>query len=401
MFFLREVGYHVTRARGKTVLSFLMAASLLCSLVGYLGSAYASRQTLQQLGEAVPVTLQVTNKNASHTTNLQIGEKQFQGLFDLGIREVHCTEVGWGVAPQETFDPDKGQLGTQMLGVSSGATLEQEGMYPTFLSGWEESCLEGQEALCLLEETWAEEHGLSQGGELTLSCYTLAYKPDGVFPQYVPVGEQVLEVAGTFQGSDPRGDIAVPVRWIWEAQRKAGAAPMCDSFQATVADPLSLNEFKGALLDLGLGEVNVTSPEKFYGNAVIFYDQQYIESAEQLLQNIATLETYLPAFALLVAVLLIVGTFYLVRSERRTMAIAVSLGRPRWKCGATYFVSSTLVSLLGGAAAALSMGAVTGLPWDQMARACGLFLGCVAVGVTVGIALVLRFSVLSMLSQKE
>ena len=205
MFFLREVGYHVTRAKGKTVLSFLMAASLLCSLVGYLGSAYASRQTLQQLGEAVPVTLQVTNKNASHTTNLEIGEKQFQGLFDLGIREVHCTAVGWGVAPQETFDPDKGQLGTGMLGVSSGATLEQEGMYPTFLSGWEESCLEGQEALCLLEETWAEEHGLSQGGELTLSCYTLAYKPDGVFPQYVPVGEQVLEVAGTFQGSDPRG----------------------------------------------------------------------------------------------------------------------------------------------------------------------------------------------------
>ena len=56
---------------------------------------------------------------------------------------------------------------------------------------------------------------------------------------------------------------------------------------------------------------------------------------------------------------------------------------------------------MGGAAAALSMGAVTGLPWDQMARACGLFLGCVIVGVTVGIALVLRFSVLSMLSQKE
>ena len=69
----------------------------------------------------------------------------------------------------------------------------------------EESCLEGQEALCLLEETWAEEHGLSQGGELTLSCYTLAYKPDGVFPQYVPVGDRSWKWQARSRGATPGG----------------------------------------------------------------------------------------------------------------------------------------------------------------------------------------------------
>lgn len=403
MFFLTEMRYHLFRGKGRSILMACIAALLLGAMGFYLGNIQVNQAALDNLVESFPVTVKITSRDGSRQGGLNIDTQHFDGLSAAGVHHVLCSGQASGAFGEEARqEPDFDGGDTTLVGVNCEEALLISQEYLSYAEGWDASFFEGAENLCLVHENYAEAHGIQVGDEISLPLYLLRWRVGDV--DFDSIGEVSLKVVGTCSVQETLFEptsLYVPVRWLRNMAEQAGVSFTYSSFSAELDDPRKLNEFKAGLPKLGFMEPFEGASDPYAGDAVSVEDELFIKTAVKLRENIRVFRGFLIPFFALVAVLAALSTFLVLRSTRRDMALARSLGRPKWISGLVRFLSVLAVDLAGTVLALPVMLCVVGLTLSQTAVIVGVFLLCAAVGTALALALLLRFHALTLLTKVD
>lgn len=406
MFILMEIKYQFLRNRNRSVLTVCIAALLVCCMALYLGNIQSGEAALENLAEAVPVSVQVVNRPGTSSVGLEIDEHHFEGIMAADIHDPVYTASAIGVMDETKRADEVTNADTTITGMNSLAAmngLSEEAI--TFADGWDAGFLGGGEAACVLSDTYAEAFDLSLGDVVTLPLYVTRYNVDGYMVPYIPIGDCTVQVVGIYQTSMTASPVPVqmivPVGWMKTAVEDGGESFMYDSFRCTLQDPTKLNEFKESMRNNSFAQINENATNQKRGDALIVEDQLFVETAEKLQQNLKVLRWFLVPFFALVIMLVTLVTFLVLRSGRRDIAIASSLGRSKQQSALSYFLGTLLADAVGCAAALPVLLAAAGLTVTQALSILGMFLICACVGIWLALVFLLRFDTLSLLTKVD
>lgn len=392
-----QVKYQL-RIRGRSVLVLCIAALLAACMAFYVGNIGVNKAALQSLSDSVPVTVRITSRNGAKTAGLNIEAKPFDHLTKAGVHDVRCTAVAAGafspeVRAQEMF------LGGDTI-VRAGNSLEALELSADnlhFADGQSAAFLSGDSAQCVIGEDYAERTGLHPGDTLSLEIYTVRQSMNGTI--YQMIGDAALEIIGTH--SAPGGaDVILPVNFLRTEAETAGVSFLYDSCSALVDDSTHLKDFKAEMQKYFM-DINPSAEDPNAGDALSVEDELFVKTASRLRQNIALFQSMLVPFFALIIGLVVLTTFLTMRSTRRDMAIARSLGVSKWRCAAPNFISTVLLDMLGCAVILPILSAALHIPALSAHAIFGLFTLCAALGTAAALLCLLRFDTLTLLTQVD
>lgn len=392
-----QVKYQL-RSRGRSVLVLCIAALLAACMAFYVGNIGVNKAALQSLSDSVPVTVRITSRNGAKTAGLNIEAKPFDHLTEAGVHDVRCTAVAAGafspeVRAQEMF------LGGDTI-VRAGNSLEALELSADnlhFADGQSAAFLSGDSAQCVIGEDYAERTGLHPGDTLSLEIYTVRQSMNGTI--YRMIGDAALEIIGTH--SAPGGaDVILPVNFLRTEAETAGVSFLYDSCSALVDDSTHLKDFKAEMQKYFM-DINPSAEDPNAGDALSVEDELFVKTASRLRQNIALFQSMLVPFFALIIGLVVLTTFLTMRSTRRDMAIARSLGVSKWRCAAPNFISTVLLDMLGCAVILPILSAALHIPALSAHAIFGLFTLCAALGTAAALLCLLRFDTLTLLTQVD
>lgn len=392
-----QVKYQL-RSRGRSVLVLCIAALLAACMAFYVGNIGVNKAALQSLSDSVPVTVRITSRNGAKTAGLNIEAKPFDHLTEAGVHDVRCTVVAAGafspeVRAQEMF------LGGDTI-VRAGNSLEALELSADnlhFADGQSAAFLSGDSAQCVIGEDYAERTGLHPGDTLSLEIYTVRQSMNGTI--YQMIGDAALEIIGTH--SAPGGaDVILPVNFLRTEAETAGVSFLYDSCSALVDDSTHLKDFKAEMQKYFM-DINPSAEDPNAGDALSVEDELFVKTASRLRQNIALFQSMLVPFFALIIGLVVLTTFLTMRSTRRDMAIARSLGVSKWRCAAPNFISTVLLDMLGCAVILPILSAALHIPALSAHAIFGLFTLCAALGTAAALLCLLRFDTLTLLTQVD
>lgn len=392
-----QVKYQL-RSRGRSVLVLCIAALLAACMAFYVGNIGVNTAALQSLSDSVPVTVRITSRNGAKTAGLNIEAKPFDHLTEAGVHDVRCTAVAAGafspeVRAQEMF------LGGDTI-VRAGNSLEALELSADnlhFADGQSAAFLSGDSAQCVIGEDYAERTGLHPGDTLSLEIYTVRQSMNGTI--YQMIGNAALEIIGTH--SAPGGaDVILPVNFLRTEAETAGVSFLYDSCSALVDDSTHLKDFKAEMQKYFM-DINPSAEDPNAGDALSVEDELFVKTASRLRQNIALFQSMLVPFFALIIGLVVLTTFLTMRSTRRDMAIARSLGVSKWRCAAPNFISTVLLDMLGCAVILPILSAALHIPALSAHAIFGLFTLCAALGTAAALLCLLRFDTLTLLTQVD
>lgn len=392
-----QVKYQL-RSRGRSVLVLCIAALLAACMAFYVGNIGVNKAALQSLSDSVPVTVRITSRNGAKTAGLNIEAKPFDHLTEAGVHDVRCTAVAAGafspeVRAQEMF------LGGDTI-VRAGNSLEALELSADnlhFADGQSAAFLSGDSAQCVIGEDYAERTGLHPDDTLSLEIYTVRQSMNGTI--YQMIGDAALEIIGTH--SAPGGaDVILPVNFLRTEAETAGVSFLYDSCSALVDDSTHLKDFKAEMQKYFM-DINPSAEDPNAGDALSVEDELFVKTASRLRQNIALFQSMLVPFFALIIGLVVLTTFLTMRSTRRDMAIARSLGVSKWRCAAPNFISTVLLDMLGCAVILPILSAALHIPALSAHAIFGLFTLCAALGTAAALLCLLRFDTLTLLTQVD
>lgn len=392
-----QVKYQL-RSRGRSVLVLCIAALLAACMAFYVGNIGVNKAALQSLSDSVPVTVRITSRNGAKTAGLNVEAKPFDHLTEAGVHDVRCTAVAAGafspeVRAQEMF------LGGDTI-VRAGNSLEALELSADnlhFADGQSAAFLSGDSAQCVIGEDYAERTGLHPGDTLSLEIYTVRQSMNGTI--YQMIGDAALEIIGTH--SAPGGaDVILPVNFLRTEAETAGVSFLYDSCSALVDDSTHLKDFKAEMQKYFM-DINPSAEDPNAGDALSVEDELFVKTASRLRQNIALFQSMLVPFFALIIGLVVLTTFLTMRSTRRDMAIARSLGVSKWRCAAPNFISTVLLDMLGCAVILPILSAALHIPALSAHAIFGLFTLCAALGTAAALLCLLRFDTLTLLTQVD
>lgn len=392
-----QVKYQL-RSRGRSVLVLCIAALLAACMAFYVGNIGVNKAALQSLSDSVPVTVRITSRNGAKTAGLNIEAKPFDHLTEAGVHDVRCTAVAAGafspeVRAQEMF------LGGDTI-VRAGNSLEALELSADnlhFADGQSAAFLSGDSAKCVIGEDYAERTGLHPGDTLSLEIYTVRQSMNGTI--YQMIGNVALEIIGTH--SAPGGaDVILPVNFLRTEAETAGVSFLYDSCSALVDDSTHLKDFKAEMQKYFM-DINLSAEDPNAGDALSVEDELFVKTASRLRQNIALFQSMIVPFFALIIGLVVLTTFLTMRSTRRDMAIARSLGVSKWRCAAPNFISTVLLDMLGCAVILPILSAALHIPALSAHAIFGLFTLCAALGTAAALLCLLRFDTLTLLTQVD
>ena len=392
-----QVKYQL-RSRGRSVLVLCIAALLAACMAFYVGNIGVNKAALQSLSDSVPVTVRITSRNGAKTAGLDIEAKPFDHLTEAGVHDVRCTAVAAGafspeVRAQEMF------LGGDTI-VRAGNSLEALELSADnlhFADGQNAAFLSGDSAQCVIGEDYAERTGLHPGDTLSLEIYMVRQSMNGTI--YRMIGDAALEIIGTH--SAPGGaDVILPVNFLRTEAETAGVSFLYDSCSALVDDSTHLKDFKAEMQKYFM-DINPSAEDPNAGDALSVEDELFVKTASRLRQNIALFQSMLVPFFALIIGLVVLTTFLTMRSTRRDMAIARSLGVSKWRCAAPNFISTVLLDMFGCAVILPILSAALHIPALSAHVIFGLFTLCAALGTAAALLCLLRFDTLTLLTQVD
>ena len=392
-----QVKYQL-RSRGRSVLVLCIAALLAACMAFYVGNIGVNKAALQSLSDSVPVTVRITSRNGAKTAGLNIEAKPFDHLTEAGVHDVRCTAVAAGAFSPEARAQEM-FLGGDTI-VRAGNSLEALELSADnlhFADGQSAAFLSGDSAQCVIGEDYAERTGLHPGDTLSLEIYTVRQSMNGTI--YQMIGDAALEIIGTH--SAPGGaDVILPVNFLRTEAETAGVSFLYDSCSALVDDSTHLKDFKAEMQKYFM-DINPSAEDPNAGDALSVEDELFVKTASRLRQNIALFQSMLVPFFALIIGLVVLTTFLTMRSTRRDMAIARSLGVSKWRCAAPNFISTVLLDMLGCAVILPILSAALHIPALSAHAIFGLFTLCAALGTAAALLCLLRFDTLTLLTQVD
>lgn len=392
-----QVKYQL-RSRGRSVLVLCIAALLAACMAFYVGNIGMNKAALQSLSDSVPVTVRITSRNGAKTAGLNIESKPFDHLTEAGVHDVRCTAVAAGAFSPEVRVQEMFLGGDTIVRVGNSLeALELSADNLHFADGQSAAFLSGDSAQCVIGENYAERTGLHPGDTLSFEIYTVRQSMNGTI--YQMIGNVALEIIGTH--SAPGGaDVILPVNFLRTEAETAGVSFLYDSCSALVDDSTHLKDFKAEMQKYFM-DINPSAEDPNAGDALSVEDELFVKTASRLRQNIALFQSMLVPFFALIIGLVVLTTFLTMRSTRRDMAIACSLGVSKWRCAAPNFISTVLLDMLGCAVILPILSAALHIPALSALVIFGLFTLCAALGTAAALLCLLRFDTLTLLTQVD
>lgn len=390
------------RRKGQSLLRVGLACLLLLCLELYMATIQSSEQALIRAGQELPVEVKVVSADGSQNVGIRIEETKVEALLEAGIRNpVYSVQIAGNLDPVNQVEPVK-SCDTSLYGVNSldGFSFVERDSF-TFAQGYDETFVAGTEPVCSISTSYAATHNLKLRDSLELPVYSIDYGKTGSSFQFGDLGTVSLQVVGLFQettGSQSVVHGIVPIAWVHRLFEETGTPFYYHSFQGLVANPLQLNAFKATAEELGFREAHPDAGDSRTGNALEMQDSIFRETAERLQANQQWFVLFAPGFCALVGVLVLVTTFFILRSARREIALASALGKPLLGSALRLFLENLLLTLVGSVMALAISGAILG----TAALAVGaVFLGVALLGSFGAVVLVCRFDLLNTLLKQE
>lgn len=397
---LTEIKYQLFRNKGRSALMILASLFLLGAMAFYLGGLRANQTALNELGEKIPVKVQIVSEDGSRSSGLFIHKDKYDQLIGTGVRDVRATTSAAG-ALSEAARQESPFIGgdVTIVGLNSIRAMPLSHAEYTYDSGIDETVFEGDEAYCVLEEDFANSNGFAIGDDVILPVY---FYPRG-WGEYLEMGEKTLKVAGIFSPRQPcEFSMLVPAGWLRaEAEAQEMKYFGYDSLSMVVDDPLHLNDFKDRLTETGIAEPVNESEDCYSGSAAVVEDEVYTKTANKFRGTLRVYKGFLIPFFLLITGLSCLLSFLVLRNSRGEMAIASSLGKTKTQIRRTYLASILILYAIGCIAALPWILLFSGIGLAGTATLSGLFLCCGCIGAFLALVLLLRFDPMELLTKVD
>ena len=260
-----------------------------------------------------------------------------------------------------------------------------------WLEGYDESCLEGSERVCIISDKW----GYAPGDTIPLLARVPVSKTqlEGIFH---------LKVAGTYPGKITKFAAVMPLKTMEDltvaatAVRKQAGNPYAWNFGLnavyfTVRDNQQLDQIKAAITESGLRSNKLVR--------VRIDDHILKETVGPIESNLAQLEGSYLFFFVMIAAIGFLLSFLLARGRKPEYAVMRMLGESRLQITLKALLEQ-FVLCLGGVL--LGAAAVMLLAQDSFRPSiCAAILLCYTLGAAAAVTLTVRVNVMDILRDKE
>ena len=260
-----------------------------------------------------------------------------------------------------------------------------------WLEGYDESCLEGDERICIISDKW----GYAPGDTIPLLARVPVSKTqlEGIFH---------LKVAGTYPGKITKFAAVMPLKTMEDltvaatAVHKQAGNPYAWNFGLnavyfTVRDNQQLDQIKAAITESGLRSNKLVR--------VRIDDRILKETVGPIESNLAQLEGSYLFFFVMIAAIGFLLSFLLARGRKPEYAVMRMLGESRLQITLKALLEQ-FVLCLGGV---LLGAAAVGIIGQEGFRPgiCAAILLCYTVGAAAAVMLTVRVNVMDILRDKE
>ncbi|WMJ89121.1 FtsX-like permease family protein [Anaerocolumna sp. MB42-C2] len=415
MFYLQKAFLNVRRHKMKSFLVVLVCMLIELLLYLFIGGLKANLQQLARLPEAVSVYARVSNLNGTMSSGgILIQENVIDGL----IKSPHVTELLYTVQmgsalgqikEKDVMSMETGDvtfplsLGVNTLTASPSLSVKNI----DFLKGYGPEFLEEDNALCIVRDQDMERNGLSIGDSVWITLFYPTYPKDRYDLTYNWLGVFKVKIVGCYsemwnsaEDSKPP-QIVFPSKWVRNLYKQAGVMFFADSVRFRVADPLSLNEFKGEMKKLHLMPVISQAQHSHRGIALTVNDETFVRAASRLVDNITLMRVFTPFIFVTVGLVGFVMSYLMLQSRKSEIAIMLSLGMSRKNCFTLLFLENAAQNLMGSVIGVLSAALLTEVSVLLTLVVTGIFFACYMAGTMAAMILIGRFSVMTVLSALE
>lgn len=260
-----------------------------------------------------------------------------------------------------------------------------------WLEGYDESCLEGDERICIISDKW----GYAPGDTIPLLARVPVSKTqlEGIFH---------LKVAGTYPGKITKFAAVMPLKTMEDltvaatAVHKQAGNPYAWNFGLnavyfTVRDNQQLDQIKAAITESGLRSNKLVR--------VRIDDRILKETVGPIESNLAQLEGSYLFFFVMIAAIGFLLSFLLARGRKPEYAVMRMLGESRAQITMKALCEQFVLCLCGvllGAAAVRALGQEGVRP-----GVCAAILLCYTLGAAAAVTLTVRVNVMDILRDKE
>ena len=260
-----------------------------------------------------------------------------------------------------------------------------------WLEGYDESCLEGDERICIISDKW----GYAPGDTIPLLARVPVSKTqlEGIFH---------LKVAGTYPGKITKFAAVMPLKTMEDltiaatAVHKQAGNPYAWNFGLnavyfTVRDNQQLDQIKAAITESGLRSNKLVR--------VRIDDRILKETVGPIESNLAQLEGSYLFFFVMIAAIGFLLSFLLARGRKPEYAVMRMLGESRLQVTLKALLEQ-FVLCLGGV---LLGAAAVGIIGQEGFRPgiCAAILLCYTLGAAAAVTLTVRVNVMDILRDKE
>ena len=260
-----------------------------------------------------------------------------------------------------------------------------------WLEGYDESCLEGDERICIISDKW----GYAPGDTIPLLARVPVSKTqlEGIFH---------LKVAGTYPGKITKFAAVMPLKTMEDltaaatAVHKQAGNPYAWNFGLnavyfTVRDNQQLDQIKAAITESGLRSNKLVR--------VRIDDRILKETVGPIKSNLAQLEGSYLFFFVMIAAIGFLLSFLLARGRKPEYAVMRMLGESRLQITLKALLEQ-FVLCLGGV---LLGAAAVGIIGQEGFRPgiCAAILLCYTLGAAAAVTLTVRVNVMDILRDKE
>lgn len=409
MFIVHSIRKNMMKHWKKSILSLLISLVLILFLLLYLQNIQSNQAQLIKLGETIPVTGRVCNIDGSQEVGLEIDFHKVHQVLETGlVSDAVITAQTYGRETDATEEdrqlpPPINIIGANTFDAFQAFTAEDV----SFIDGFNESYLTGEEEICILRDSYMENQGIEPGEEFELEVYAPKYTDEGGSSfTYKLMGIKKLKAIGSLStgnhnGSEELPDILCPISYIEGIYEGTSQKPYASSVRFALRDPLRMNEFKSEMLAIGFTSVNISGGFSHTGKALTMNDQTFVLAASQLKESLTMLQGLAPLIFIIVVVIGFIASYLLMQSRRNEFAIMRSLGTGKKLCFAIIFLESLVLALLGsiiGTAIALTIVEVSFLVTSLILVG---FLITYLLGTAIALFLLNRFSVMAILTKTD
>ena len=260
-----------------------------------------------------------------------------------------------------------------------------------WLEGYDESCLEGDERICIISDRW----GYAPGDTIPLLARVPVSKTqlEGIFH---------LKVAGTYPGKITKFAAVMPLKTMEDltiaatAVHKQAGNPYAWNFGLnavyfTVRDNQQLDQIKAAITESGLRSNKLVR--------VRIDDRILKETVGPIESNLAQLEGSYLFFFVMIAAIGFLLSFLLARGRKPEYAVMRMLGESRLQITLKALLEQFVLCLDG----VLLGAAAVGIIGQERFRPgiCAAILLCYTVGAAAAVTLTVRVNVMDILRDKE